>query len=114
MPSPLGTAPVQSTIRITTHAGTSDKDIEVQLDEVVDRAAMLEAVEAMLKPMIQAAGRPEAAAEIKKAMSSMTMRRAATYKVQPDVPWAAHVRWQQTVEVAGRQRADSSEFKRVR
>lgn len=115
MPSPFGTAPIQSTLRITTQAGAPDsKDIELQLDEDIDRAAMLEAMDAMLKPMIQAAGRPEAAAEIRKAMSSMTMRRATTYKVQPDVPWAAHVRWQQTVDVSGRKRVDSSEFRRSR
>ena len=115
MPSPFGTAPLQSTLNITTKAtGAAGKDVELQLDEDIDRAAMLEAMDAMLKPMIQAAGRPEAAAEIKKAMSSMTMRRSTTYKVQPDSSWAQQVRWSQTVEVSSRQRVDSIEFSRTR
>lgn len=115
MPSPFGTAPIQSTLSITTQAAAPEsKELELQLDEDVDRAAMLEAMDAMLKPLIQAAGRPEAAAEIRKAMSSMTMRRLTTYKVQPHSPWATQVRWSQTVEVSGRQRVDSTEFKRVR
>jgi hypothetical protein len=115
VPSLFGTAPIQSTIAITTKAATSDNsELELQFDEDIDRAAMLEAMDTLLKPLIQAAGRPEAAAEIKKAMASMTFSRLATYKVLVNSPWATQVQWRQTVEAGGRQRLESIAFKRTR
>ncbi|MCM5682584.1 hypothetical protein M8A51_23890 [Schlegelella sp. S2-27] len=115
MPSPFGGGSIQSTMSISTRATEpAGAAMELQVDEEIDRAALAEVTGELLQPMIQAAGRPEAAEEMRKALASMTLRRATTYRVQLSSSWAQHVHWQQTTEVTGRQRVDSLEFKRTR
>lgn len=113
LPSPFGTAPLQSAVRVATQRTAAPAPpLEIQVDEDIDREALLQAIEAVVQPLLQS--QPGAAGELRKAMSSMTMKRVTTYQVKPDEPWPVSVRFRQTVDVQGRRRVDDTEYRRVR
>ncbi|WP_280155934.1 hypothetical protein [Piscinibacter sp. XHJ-5] len=115
IPSPFGTAPLQSTLSLTTRVtDASRKTMELQLDEEIDRRALLEAMDSLVTPLIASAGGAEKAKEVRAAMSTMTLRRTTTYQVNLGSSWATSVRTRQTLDISGRQRVDTAEFRRIR
>ena len=115
MPSPFGATPIQSTMSITTHASDpASRDVRMTIDEEVDRAVLDSLVDAMIKPMLQqAGGQPEVIEEVRKAMSSMTIKRSSRYQVRLDSSWPLSVVWNQSIEGAGRHRTETVEFTRT-
>jgi hypothetical protein len=115
MPSPFGTAPIGSMVSITAQLpDPAGREMQLAIDEDIDPAAIGGLVDEMIKPMLQNLGRPEAIAEVRKALLGMTMSRSTRYRINLDSAWPMNVTWKQSIETGDRHRIDQIEFRRIR
>ncbi len=114
MPSPFGSAPFKSTLSVTTQAGgAGTRELQLDIIEDLDRNSLAAALDDIVKPLVGNLGKPEAAAEMRAAFSSMTLRRNSRYRIQPASSWPLLVNWRQSLEVSGQSRLEVTEFKRL-